>query len=159
MDRLQGCTSSCALKISSILHRFQSFDGGLDHLLQMYAPHYSTQSRWDIHFFQLFPFSAIQHSGRNAYCQQQQEQHRCLIAGIFWLKSMNPFFKTHSHITLNSENAKQSCPCGHMWFTEHCLHHILCVLQMTSIAKKVDHAGECSNHRSNFREVIYQTHH
>jgi hypothetical protein len=41
---------------------------------------------------------------------------------------MNPFFKTHSHITLNSENAKQSCPCGHMWFTEHCLHHILCVL-------------------------------
>ncbi len=44
-----------AMSISTVLHEFQSSGGGLDPLLQRYAPHYSLQSRCE-HFFAPFSF-------------------------------------------------------------------------------------------------------
>jgi hypothetical protein len=44
----------CALTISTILHEFQSFGGGLDHVLQMYALHYSLQFGVTQLFFHTF---------------------------------------------------------------------------------------------------------
>jgi membrane protein insertase Oxa1/YidC/SpoIIIJ len=67
-----------ALTISTVLHEFQSSGGGIDPLLQMYAPHYSLQSKCNPTIsLQFFPFFAIQHSHKDACCWQQ---HRCLIA-------------------------------------------------------------------------------
>ncbi len=64
--------------MSAVLHEFQSSGDGLDHLLQLNGPHYSIQFRSDLTVsFHLFPFPAIQHSHRDACCQQQ---HRCLSA-------------------------------------------------------------------------------
>ncbi len=58
------------LTLSSVPCGFQSSEGHLDPLLQMYAPHYSFQSKWDPAVSShLFPFSAIQHP------------QRCLLSG------------------------------------------------------------------------------
>ncbi len=64
--------------ISPVLHGFQSSEGGLDPLLQTYAPRYLLQSRCNpavLHTF--FPFSTIQHSHRDAYFQHS---HRCFVS-------------------------------------------------------------------------------
>ncbi len=82
-----------ALKISSVLHRFQSSEGSLDQLLQMYAPHYSLQCQVQrscsfsmrgsqsphslLISSHLSLSSTVQHSHRNACCQRKR---RCFIA-------------------------------------------------------------------------------
>ncbi len=65
-------SSTSSRTISAVLHGFQLSEGGLDHLLQAYGPHYSLQSmcHWAISSH-LFPFSAIQHPHRDI-CSQQQ---------------------------------------------------------------------------------------
>ncbi len=75
LDKAHTLHNAWELTISAVLYEFQSFGGGLDPLLQTYAPHYSLQSRCNLAVsLHLFPFSVVQHSHRDTCCQQQ---HRC----------------------------------------------------------------------------------
>ncbi len=72
------CIMPEPLTISAVLHEFQPSGRSLDPLPQTCAPHYSLQPKCDpavsLH---LFSFSTVQHSHRDACCQQL---HRCLTA-------------------------------------------------------------------------------
>ncbi len=78
--------------LCSSTHEFQSSGGGLDPLQQRNVcswADYSLQSRFDPAVSShLFPCSAIQHSHRDACCQQQ---HRCLTAAHNQQHSQAPF--------------------------------------------------------------------
>ncbi len=98
-----------ALTISAVLNEFQSPGGGLDLLLQTYAPYYSLQSRCNLAVSShLFPFSAIQHPHRDASCQQQ---HRCLTTAHNQQHCQAPFQEFNWQYVLRSPCSHEFCKC------------------------------------------------
>ncbi len=84
------------LTISTVPHEFQSSGVGLHHLLQMYAPYYSLWSRCNATVSSHpFPSSAVQHSHRDAYCQQQHNNLQHFQAPI-----QGTWMFSHLHITM-----------------------------------------------------------
>ncbi len=95
------------LTISAVPHDFQSSGGGLNPLLQTYAPHYSLQSRCNLAIsVHLFPFSAIQHSHRDVPCQQK---HICLTAVHNWQHFQAPFQESVWQHVLQSPHYHEFC--------------------------------------------------
>jgi hypothetical protein len=145
--------------LCSSAHEFQSSGGGFYPLQQRNVctwADYSLQSRFDpavsSHLFPSLPFNILTEMPVASSSRDVWQQH--ITSSILRLHFKNLLSNAfcHLHITMNFASTEQRHSCSHIQFTGHCHDHILWLLQMASIAKKVNHTGVmfqfCRNQQS-----------